>query len=104
MALVGHPQLVAFADQMDELSQRVQDVLQQYLNHSMELHSGGGLTGAAGTANIQTTQDVHDAQARIQARFQQLNDLVRQNAHGYANTDHNNQQTIAAVPGALRFQ
>jgi hypothetical protein len=41
---------------------------------------------------------------RIQQRFQALNDLVRQAAHGYTSTDENSAQQIRAVAGHLHYR
>ncbi|MBV8860930.1 MAG: hypothetical protein JO082_11285 [Mycobacterium sp.] len=103
MAVVGHSELMSFADAMDEISLNIQTVLTHYDQHSTDLHASGGLTGAGGTANLTTSGEILQAQQRIQQRFQALNDLVRQAAHGYTNTDQNNAQQIQAVAGNLRY-
>ena len=103
MAVVGHPHLLSFADHMDDLSARIQDVMQRYHNHTLELHAGGGLTGAAGMSNVTTGGEIFEAQARIQNRFQNLNTAVRQAAHGYTNTDQNSAQMIQQVGSGLKY-
>jgi|SRR5271156_2430973 len=103
MAVVGHSELLSFADAMDDLSQSMQSVLRNYDQHSTDLHASGGLQGAAGQSNLSTSAEILQAQARIQHRFQALNDLVRQAAHGYTNTDQNSAQQIQAVAGHLRY-
>ncbi|WP_157626079.1 hypothetical protein [Mycobacterium sp. 155] len=103
MAEVGAAQLVAFAERMDELSRRAQNVLQRYLDHAQQVQGGGILNGAGGDMNIKTSAEVHEAQLRIQTRFQQLNDLIRQNTQGYTARDEDNAHALAAIPGQLRF-
>lgn len=104
MAVVGNSELLAFADAMDDISQQMQSVLSNYDHHSTDLHASGGLQGSAGTANLSTSAEILQAQSRIQHRFQALNDLVRQAAHGYTSTDQNSAHTISQVPGGLRYQ
>lgn len=103
MATVGHADLMTLADKMDNLSQDAQQVLDNYLHLHTELHASGGLQGAAGVTNVQTTQQVHEAQAKVQANFRELTDTLRQNAHGYANTDNDNAHQLAQIPGQLHF-
>src|ERR1700753_3786787 len=102
MATVDAATLHTFAGRMDELSQRAQNVLQRYEEHSLQVHSSGTLNGAGGSTNLQTAAGVKEAQMRIQTRFQNLNDLVRHNATKFTNTDEQNAQSLAAIPGALR--
>ncbi len=103
MAVVGHSELLSFADAMDDISTSIQAVLSNYDHHSTDLHHSGGFQGSGGTANLTTSAEILQAQQRIQHRFQALNDLVRQAAHGYTNTDQNNAQQIQAVAGHLRY-
>jgi WXG100 family type VII secretion target len=103
MAVVGHSELLAFAEAMDDISQSIQSVMSNYDHHSNDLHASGGFQGAAGMSNLSTSGEILQAQARIQHRFQALNDLVRQAAHGYTSTDQNNAQQIQAVAGNLRY-
>jgi WXG100 family type VII secretion target len=103
MAVVGHSELVSFADAMRDISQSIQAVLSNYDQHSTELHHSGGLQGAAGTGNLTTSAQILEAQTRIQHRFNALNDLVTQAAHGYTSTDENNAQQIMQVASHLRY-
>jgi uncharacterized protein YukE len=104
MALVGASQLLAFADRMDELSQRAQSVLQRYDDHNRQAHSSGTFQGEGGDMNIRTSAEVQEAQMKIQTRFQNLNDLVRQNTHGYTRTDQQVAHSLAAIPGQLNLK
>jgi WXG100 family type VII secretion target len=103
MAVVVHSELVSFADAMRDISQSIQAVLSNYDQHSTELHHSGGLQGAAGTGNLTTSAQILEAQTRIQHRFNALNDLVTQAAHGYTSTDENNAQQIMQVASHLRY-
>jgi len=103
MAVVGHSELLSFADAMNDICQNMQAVMSNYDQHSQELHHSGGLQGAAGMGNLSTSGQILEAQVRIQHRFNQLNDLVRQAAHGFTSTDENNAQQIQSVVGHLRY-
>jgi hypothetical protein len=100
---VNHGQVVGLANQMDELSHRAQDVLQRYedlVNHG---HSGGSLVGAAGQANLVSSGQIKEAQLKIQHRFQQVNDLLRQGASMYSSADDDNHQRLASLPSQMRW-
>jgi uncharacterized protein YukE len=104
MAVVGHSELLTFAEAMNDISQSIQSVMSNYDQHSTELHTSGGLQGAAGMSNLTTSGEIIEAQTRIQQRFQALNDLVRQAAHGYTSTDENSAQQIRSVAGHLHYR
>jgi len=104
MAVVGNSELLSFADAMRDISQSMQAVLSNYDQHSTELHHSGGLQGAAGTGNLQTSAQIVEAQNRIQQRFNALNDLVTQAAHGYTSTDENSAHQIMQVASHLNFR
>ena len=92
------------ANQMDELSHRAQDVLQRYEDIIQHAQSGQILNGAAGSANIVTGAQVKEAQLKIQARFQAVNDLLRSGASIYTVHDETNKGHIDGVTSALRFR
>jgi WXG100 family type VII secretion target len=104
MAVVGHSELLSFAEAMNDISQSIQAVMSNYDQHSTELHHSGGLQGDAGTSNLSTSGEILEAQNRIQQRFQALNDMVRQAAHGYTSTDQNSAQQIRSVAGHLHYR
>ncbi|SBS76604.1 conserved hypothetical protein [uncultured Mycobacterium sp.] len=100
---VDHGAVVDLANKMDELSHRAQDVLTRYKN-AVEDAQNGVLTGDAGLANIKTGADVDDAQRKIQARFQSINEMLRGGASTYTNTDQHNAHQVAAVAGSIQFR
>ena len=53
---------------------------------------------------LATSAQILDAQNRIQQRFQALNDLVRQAAHGDTSTDENSAQQIQSVVSHLHYR
>ncbi|MEB3033347.1 WXG100 family type VII secretion target [[Mycobacterium] nativiensis] len=100
---VNHGAVVGLANQMDELSHRAQDVLARYEESVQHAQSGQILNGAAGSTNLVTGAEIKEAQMKIQARFQSVNDLLRSGAHTYTSTDEDNAHQIASVASGLRF-
>ena len=100
---VNHASVVALANQMDELSHRAQDVLARYEEAVQHAQSGQVLNGAAGSTNLVTGAEIKDAQMKIQARFQAVNDLLRSGASTYTSTDEDNAHQISSVASSLRF-
>ena len=101
---VNHAAVVNLANQMDELSHRAQDVLARYSDAVQHAQSAQILNGTAGNANLVTGAEIHDAQMKIQSRFQAVNDLLRQGATTYTSTDEDNAQAVASVGSHIRFQ
>ena len=50
-----------------------------------------------------TGAEIKDAQLKIQARFQAVNDLLRSGATKYTGADEENAHNVASVAGSLRF-
>jgi hypothetical protein len=100
---VNHSAVVNLANQMDELSHRAQDVLARYEDAVQHAQSGQVLNGAAGLTNLKTGAEVKEAQMKIQARFQAVNDLLRSGAGTYTNTDEDNAHQVASVASSIRF-
>lgn len=101
---VDHSAVVNLANQMDELSHRAQDVMSRYSDAVQHAHSSQVLNGTAGQANLVTGAEIHDAQMKIQSRFQAVNDMLRQAAGTYTNTDADSAQAVASVGSHIRFQ
>ncbi|WP_431241071.1 WXG100 family type VII secretion target (plasmid) [Mycolicibacterium aichiense] len=100
---VDHGSVVALANQMDELSHRAQDVLARYEEAVNHAHASQALRGSAGSTNLVTGAEIKDAQLKIQARFQAVNDLLRSGATKYTGADEENAHNVASVAGSLRF-
>lgn len=100
---VDHGSVVDLSNKMDELSFRAQDVLTRYKDAVEHAQSGQILNGEAGLANLKTGADVDEAQKKIQARFQSINELLRGGASTYTSTDGHNAHQVAAVAGSIKF-
>jgi uncharacterized protein YukE len=101
---VDHGAVVDLANKMDELSHRAQDVLARYSDAVQHAQSAQILNGTAGNTSVVTGAEIHDAQMKIQSRFQSVNDLLRSGASTYTNTDHDAAQAVASVGSHIRFQ
>jgi hypothetical protein len=101
---VNHAAVVNLANAMDELSQRAQDVLARYEDAVQHAQSAQILNGQAGNTNLVTGGEIKDAQMKIQQRFQQVNDVLRQGAGHYTSTDEDNAAQVAQVASHIRFQ
>ncbi len=100
---VDHGSVVDLANKMDELSHRAQDVLSRYKDAIEHAQSAQYINGDAGVANLNTGADVEQAQRKIQARFQSINDLLRSGASNYTSTDQSNAHSVASVAANIRF-
>jgi WXG100 family type VII secretion target len=101
-SVVGHDELLNLATQMDGLADQACHVLDQYFHLHTELQSTGQLKGAAGSANVNTVEQVHEAQTKVQNAFRNVTDVLRGNAAHYQNTDEHNAslaQQVAANAG-----
>ena len=95
-------QLHSLSHAMDELSARAVTALQQY-EDAVHQASTATLVGSAGQANVVTTAQIKQAQINVQNRFKPVNDMLRQAAGNFTNTDEDNHQRIAALPSQLQW-
>lgn len=100
---INSQSLTHLANKMDELSHRAQDVLTRYEHQVLDGQSSNMLVGIAGTTNVSTAAEVKEAQMKIQARFQAVNDMLRHGANVYDNSDQDNNSTIHSVGQSLKF-
>jgi WXG100 family type VII secretion target len=101
MAEIDPALLDALANRMDDYSHRAQDVLSRYLDHTHQMQAH--FTGQGGTANLVTAGEIHDAQARIQAKYRMVTEVLRGNTQSYVAQDQDAAQGISAVAGGLKF-
>ncbi|MBE1551792.1 uncharacterized protein YukE [Mycobacterium sp. OAS707] len=92
------------ANTMDDVSQRMQDVLNRYQHANEESIANQTMGGNAAMTSVATGAEIHDAQTKIQHRFQQVNDTLRQAGSHTTNTDHDNSSLYQQVAGAIKFQ
>ena len=96
---VGPDQIQASANQLEELMHDTITTLRNYQNDAADLQAAGGLTGSAGTTNIGTTAEVHDASMKIQTHWGSIIDTLRGNTGKYQQTDHHNASQLASIAG-----
>jgi hypothetical protein len=100
---VGHEEILAAANQLDELKHRAIDVLNRYLHLSQDLQASQMLTGDAGATNVVTAEEVQRPQMHIQNQWDQLINALRTNTFGYMSQDTQNSSHIASVAGGLTY-
>jgi uncharacterized protein YukE len=100
---VDHGSVVNLANQMDELSHRAQDVMARYQDAVQHAQASQIFGGGAGDTNVVTGAEIHDAQMKIQTRFQSVNDLLRSGAATFTGADEHNASQIASVGSSLRY-
>jgi negative regulator of replication initiation len=100
---VDHSSVVNLANQMDELSHRAQDVMSRYQEAAQHAQASQVFDSGAGDTNVVTAAEIHDAQMKIQTRFQAVNDLLRSGASTFTNSDEQNAHQIASVGSSLRY-
>jgi uncharacterized protein YukE len=82
--------------QMDGLRQRAINILEQYDEAYTQLATAG-LRGDAGNANFATSGQIKEAQAKIQARFDQVNQVLHGGNVQFANTEADNAQQVQSL-------
>lgn len=101
--IVGQSQVMSTADTLDDLKFQAIDVLERYYQHSVELQAAGSLDGGAGRTNVVTAEEIRHAQMKVQTRWDQLIQALRNSAPQFGDVDAQNASHIASVPGGLRF-
>jgi hypothetical protein len=89
---------------MDDISARMQDVVGRYQAANEEAISNQTMGGGAAMTSLATGAEIHDAQMKIQHRFQQINDTLRQAGSHTTNTDSDNTSLYQQVAGNIHFQ
>ena len=97
-------QMTTLANMMDDTSHRMQAVLDRYQHANQEAIATQTMGGHAAMTSVATGAEIHDAQQKIQMRFQMVNDTLRGGAGQYSNMDADNASAIANVAGHISFQ
>jgi uncharacterized protein YukE len=82
--------------QMDGLRHRAISLLQQYDDAYTHLASAG-LRGDAGHANFTTSAQIKEAQVKINARFDQVNQVLHGGNVQFANAEADNVQQVQSL-------
>ena len=99
--VVGKAEVLQAADSLEDLLNQTTSHLATYANHTNDLHASGMLTGAMGTANVNTGTEVHDAIAKITARWTTAIDMLRNSVGSFDSTDVENASHITQVAGNM---
>jgi len=101
---LDHQQTDTLAGAMDDVSHRIVDLMSRYQDSIENMQASQHLIGDAGTQNVLTAQDVTEAQNKVQNRFKQINDVLRQTGMATAHTDSDAHANLARVAGSISFQ
>ena len=101
---VNAAQVHNLANTMDDISQRMQDVLNRYQQANEDAIAHQTMGGGAAQTSLVTGAEIHDAQTKMQHRFQQINDTLRQAGSHTANTDSDNKAAYQQVASHIQFQ
>ena len=92
--LVGADKLRAVATQLDHLREQAEGTLTSYLGASHDIHGHGGWFGMAAAANVNTAEEIHNAQMKLNTQWGELIQALRSAADTY---EHQEEQARAAV-------
>jgi len=101
---LDHQQTDTLAGAMDDVSHRIVDLMSRYRDAIEGMQSAQHLVGDAGTQNVLTATDVTDAQNKVQARFKEINDVLRRTGTATAHTDSDAHANLAQVASSISFQ
>lgn len=97
--LVGPEKLRAVATQLDHLRDQANATLSNYLNASHDIHGQSGWFGDAATANVMTTEEIHNAQMKLTTQWGELIHALRAAADSY---EHQQETARASVSGVAQ--
>lgn len=99
--LVTPDQMRSAAQQLEQLRDQANATLQNYLNAAHDVHSSQGWYGLAASTNINTTEEIHNAQMKLTTQWGELINTLRQAADNYEHQEQSSQSTIAGVANSL---
>lgn len=73
--------------QLDHLREQAQGTLTNYLSASHDIHGTGGWVGVAATANVNTAEEIHAAQIKLNTQWGELIQALRSAADHYENQE-----------------
>lgn len=100
---VNHASLVNLANEMDELKHQATGIMARYEETFTHAQASGAFAGGAGKASVGAGTEIHNAQMRIQQKFEQVNQLLRHGASTYTSTDEDNAQQAQNLVGHLKW-
>lgn len=98
---VGPTQVLSTSDALEQLRDQANAVLQNYLNHSYDVHAQGSWFGPAAMANTHTAEEIHTAQAKLTTQWGEMLQILRNAAHGAHDVEQQSQAAVTGVAGDL---
>jgi hypothetical protein len=99
--VVGKQEVLQAANSLEDLLNQTTSHLAAYANHTQDLQAAGNFTGNMGKANVTTGSEIHDAIAKITARWNTAIDTLRQSVGHFDSTDMDNASHITQVAGGM---
>jgi WXG100 family type VII secretion target len=97
--LVGADKLRATAMQLESLRDEAQGVLNNYLAASHNI-AGGGWQGDASVANVTTTEEIHNAQMKLNTQWGELIQALKAAATRYEEQEAAGRAAVQGVSQA----
>jgi len=95
--LVGADKLRSVATQLDQLREHAEQTLNNYLAASHDINGQGGWFGQAATANVGTSEDIHNAQMKLNTQWGELIQALRSAADHYQTQEEHASQAVRSV-------
>ncbi|HZA10652.1 hypothetical protein [Mycobacterium sp.] len=98
---VDNDPLQTAANNLHDLMEQARAVLQHYGQAAHDIHNPATFFGQTAGTNIVTTEEIQNAQMKIQFKWGSLIDVLRNAGHQYAEQEAANQLKIAALQNNL---
>lgn len=97
--IVGADKLRATATQLENLRNEAEGILQNYLAGSHNI-AGGGWQGDASMANLTTTEEIHNAQMKLNTQWGELIHALQAAANTYEEQENASRTALHNVSQA----
>jgi uncharacterized protein YukE len=104
MPLVDQDAVHTAANGLEGQMHQAVNVLQRYLTSVQNVHAPGSWRGPAVGASTVTGEEIHSAQSKLQAKFELAISTLRNNVHGFGDTDAQSLSNIQAVTSHITLQ
>lgn len=97
----GH--LQDLANRLDGHLHQIHDIMSRYEAAYTHAQASQTFAGGAGAASVLTGGEIGQAQAKVSARFESANQMLRSGAHQYDANDADNKQAVMGLTSHLRL-
>ena len=104
MALVEQDAVHAAANGLEGQMHQAVNVLSRYLASVQNVNAPGSWRGPSVVQSGVTGEEIHSTQSRLQAKFELAIQTLRQNVHGFGDTDAQSASSIGAITSHISLQ